>query len=1057
MKSDHTFKSSVFLQLDGACDMSLDDSQSLSPENTSWFSQPDLQSPSQLDAFPTKPIPVFTSQRTDTPSWSNLEKRKKFFTTIRRNNKAVAALALPIITVYNMRSIWLKLDCLATDMVERSADLSILAEVWEKKENSSQEKIEELFEMKNIKYSSTPRPGTKRGGGVAFTAREDKFQFTKLNIAIPKPLEVKWGLLRPRESLGGISKIIICSFYSPPNSRKKSSLIDHLSLTINNLKIIHPKANFIIAGDKNDLKEGEIVAICPSFKQIVLKPTRKDKILTIVVTDLQNLYQEPIIIPPVPVDEGSSGSPSDHNGVLLLPITNFHSQPRTKKKVTIRPIPDSSLNNFGKTFVNESFDFLLTKSSPTTLVELFQNHCSEMIETFFPMKTVTISSYDQPFFTERLRALRRERQREYRRSGKSEKYKNIKENFDQLFKKEATKYKNKVVNEVIEGKRGSAYKAIRKLASGVSFDGSFSLPSHAEANLSPQQSAEILADHFSKISQEFHPLDIANLPPKLQDELLNNKEQGPLLQDHQVYKKIMSAKKPDSAVPGDLPKKVVKAFAVELASPVTIIFNAITTNGEYPRQWVIEHQTAIPKVNPPTCEDDLRNISGTPFLSKVYESFLSDWLLPIVTPYLDPANCGGLEGTSSSHYMIRLLHFIHSTVDKTEPHAVVMALIDLSKAFNRVDHLLVIQDLHDMRVPPWLLRILISYLTGRTMKLRFKGAMSSPKSLPGSAPQGVFLGCFFFMVKFNGALLRPSVPRPFPKPAPIMYSKQDYCTVKYIDDASQACSINLKQSLFKIDTTKRPYPLEFSEHTGYGLIPEKNMLQKDLNLLENFTKRNLMIINQKKTEIMKFNFRKSLDFPPIFTIGGPDYLNIVSKTRLLGFILSFDLKWHQHVDFMCQKAMKKTFLLRKLKILELESNLLLDFYLKEIRSILEYGVPVWHSGLTIKMSEKIERVQKICVSIILCSPGKHISYTVGCTLLGIEPLYMRRTELCVRFIQKTSLEPKHSDMFFETDYTHNTRQKNRQKYKEFSYRSKRFYNSPLCYLTRLLNSNPTKL
>ena len=145
------------------------------------------------------------------------------------------------------------------------------------------------------------------------------------------------------------------------------------------------------------------------------------------------------------------------------------------------------------------------------------------------------------------------------------------------------------------------YKAIRKLASGVSFDGTF--PSHAEANLSPQQSAEILSYHFSKISQEFHLLNIANLLPKLQEELLNNKEQGPLLQDHQVYKMIMSAKKPDSAAPGDLPKNVFKAFAVELASPVTIIFN--------------EHQTAIPKVNPPTCEDELRNISGTPYLSKV--------------------------------------------------------------------------------------------------------------------------------------------------------------------------------------------------------------------------------------------------------------------------------------------------------------------------------------------------------------------------------------------------------------------------------------------------------
>ena len=220
----------------------------------------------------------------------------------------------------------------------------------------------------------------------------------------------------------------------------------------------------------------------------------------------------------------------------------------------------------------------------------------------------------------------------------------------------------------------------------------------------------------------------------------------PLLEEFQIHKKIISAKKPNSSVPGDLPKKVVTNFSVELAAPLKIIFNAITRTAEYPRTWIIEHQTPIPKQHPPTTEDDLRNISCTPFFSKVYEAFLSDWLLPIVQPYLDPANCGGLKGTSISHYLIRLLHFIHATVDKHEPHAVVMALVDLSKAFNRVDHTLVIEDLHDMKVPCWLLKILISYLTERSMVLRYQGKTSSPRSLPGSAPQGVFLGCFFFMI-----------------------------------------------------------------------------------------------------------------------------------------------------------------------------------------------------------------------------------------------------------------------------------------------------------------------
>ena len=173
-----------------------------------------------------------------------------------------------------MRSVWSKFSSLAEDMEERATDFSILSEVWEKKENLGHKKIvEEMFELKDIQYFSTARPGSKRGGGAAIIARSNKFLFTKLNIDIPKPLEVVWAMLRPKVLTGSLSKIVICSFYSPPRSKKRSALIDHISITVNRLKILHPKASFIIAGDKNDLNDAEITSICPSFRQLVLKPT----------------------------------------------------------------------------------------------------------------------------------------------------------------------------------------------------------------------------------------------------------------------------------------------------------------------------------------------------------------------------------------------------------------------------------------------------------------------------------------------------------------------------------------------------------------------------------------------------------------------------------------------------------------------------------------------------------------------------------------------------------------------------------------------------------------
>ena len=175
------------------------------------------------------------------------------------------------------------------------------------------------------------------------------------------------------------------------------------------------------------------------------------------------------------------------------------------------------------------------------------------MDEHFPLKTVKLSSYDVPFFTERLRLLRRQRQREYRRNGRSEKYLKIKQSFNESFEKAAHNYKDKIITEVVEGKRGSAYKALKKLGNNSSEDTNFQIPSHVESNLSAQQSAELLADYFSRISQEFDPIDANKFSPALKQKLLHSSDPIPRLEEYQIHKRIVSSKKPNSSVPGDLP------------------------------------------------------------------------------------------------------------------------------------------------------------------------------------------------------------------------------------------------------------------------------------------------------------------------------------------------------------------------------------------------------------------------------------------------------------------------------------------------------------------------
>ena len=129
----------------------------------------------------------------------------------------------------------------------------------------------------------------------------------------------------------------------------------------------------------------------------------------------------------------------------------------------------------------------------------------------------------------------------------------------------------------------------------------FTLPSHAENEFTPAQSAEKLAEYFSCISQEFEPICPEKFPPWIKSKLEEGKsdQTKPVIEDWQVFEKLQKSKKPNSLVPGDLPVKLIKEFTPELAKPVARIYNKITHTAEYPRQWVVEYQLAIPKVYPP--------------------------------------------------------------------------------------------------------------------------------------------------------------------------------------------------------------------------------------------------------------------------------------------------------------------------------------------------------------------------------------------------------------------------------------------------------------------------
>ena len=320
----------------------------------------------------------------------------------------------------------------------------------------------------------------------------------------------------------------------------------------------------------------------------------------------------------------------------------------------------------------------------------------------------------------------------------------------------------------------------------------------------------------------------------------------------------------------------------------------------------------------------------------------------------------------------------------------------------------------------------------------YKGYMTGPRKLTGGAPQGCLLSGIIFIVKFNSALLRPPIERP-------LHSKS--MKAKYHDDTSLAVSVNMKEALI-IDSQKREKPLKYSERTNHVLPAEQNLLQTNLLDFEDFTHKNKMKINNSKTKVMKFTRSTGYDFPLEVSFSDNTHLEQVKDTKLLGIIISDSLKWDMNTEYICKRAKCKLFLLRNMMRRGLNISELLDAYKKEIRSLLELAVPVWHSGITLEQQLKIERVQKSALSIILGM--SYITYDNALKVTKLDRLSTRREFICNRFIHKNMKSEK---PFFKKVLKSKNTRSDPNKVTQIKCRTTSYYKSSLPFLARKYNHN----
>ena len=378
-------------------------------------------------------------------------------------------------------------------------------------------------------------------------------------------------------------------------------------------------------------------------------------------------------------------------------------------------------------------------------------------------------------------------------------------------------------------------------------------------------------------------------------------------------------------------------------------------SGVFPSCWKISHVSPIPKGGDPHVPSNYRPISLLPVISKLFEMHIHSLLYNSVS--ISDNQWGFLPGNSTTGAILSALHDWQSHLESGLDTAAVF--FDLSKAFDSVPHRNLIDCLISLNVPQHLVSLISSYLFDRHQLVCVNGSFSSESPVLSGVPQGSVLGPLLFII--------------------------------YVD------------SIARLDVSNGTIVIYADDICLYRPIKSQEdvvILQRDVNMLTSKILDLGLSLNAQKCKSITFSRRKNSLVVPIYISGL--HIPNVSSVKYLGFHLSQDLSWSEHINAICSKARRKLgFIYRKFYKFS-DSSTLLMLYKAFVRPLLEHGASVWDPHL-VKYIQSIESVQRFATKI--CLKNWSIPYYERLALLNLDSLYTRRKcfKLCLLFKMFNSL------------------------------------------------------
>ena len=786
-------------------------------------------------------------------------------------------------------------------------------EIWEKPNTSGQHQT-----LDNYIYFSNPRQQNKGGGVAMYIKKNLIFDFCPDLCIMEEKIFESFFIDIHLEN-----KTVTCgTIYRSPN-KKVESITKFFNFLQQVLKQIKKKKYVYIMGDLNfdllDQTDPGTEALTDimfnnMFYPLINCPTR---ISDTSATTLDHIWTN------ITCTNIKSGILA-HNISDHLPVIQVSELGKVK---TITPMNNlcfspSNLSHFRSSLETADFNNVVTCSDLDSAYHNFQNTILHNFNKHF-FKQSTPHKKNHNWFDKELWNLLHKKDRLYKVflqkncSQAKQKYLKVKNKYFYLinkkkkdyYQKRFTKYQSNLkkiwqtINEILGRTKHKTLKT-------------YTIIRNDKVMHEPFEIANAFNEHFSNISSTLTsqlPTATTTSQDYLTSPITSTMFFFPT-SPKEIKLTISSLKSKLSAGWDGLPSIVIKCLPDNVIAILCYIFNVSLSEGKFIASF--KHSKVIPlfKKGNPKDVANYRPISLLSCISKILEKLVYTRLYSFLKKFniISNSQFGFRKGHSTSHLTSLLTDQLASSFNNKMPSLGVF--LDLSKAFDTINHEILLKKLSYYGIRGTVHNWFKSYLTGRTQQVKFNATTSNIKPITSSVPQGSNLGPLLFIV--------------------------------YVNDFPNCLAFGNSLS-FADDTT-----IILKDKCINKLFENTN---KELQNIDNWLIANKLSINITKTKYILFSHKhskKSLD--KSLSIRNKK-IERVASIKILGLVFNENLSWKNHMTMLINKLKSSLFSVMRIKPL-LSTGALITLFHSLILSHIRYCITTWCYGNSIL----IKKLQKIC-------------------------------------------------------------------------------------------------